>query len=117
MAETREAAVEAVKKVKITYDDVKKPVLDIKDSVHLVDEKQEGESQIFEISKTSTQPVGGTQTIKGEFRIGAQYHMSMETQTCICIPREDGIDVYAATQFTNGVQGAISAVLGIPSNK
>lgn len=48
--------------------------------------------------------------------MGAQYHYSMETQTAVCIPAEDGIDVHSATQWSDSVQEIISAALKIPSN-
>jgi xanthine dehydrogenase/oxidase len=115
LAESREAAFEAVKKVKIMYDNVKKPLLDIKDSIRLAEKR--GEDCILEIRKSLVEPQAGTQTVKGEFRIGSQYHLSMETQSCICIPKEDGMDVYCSTQYPDNVQATIAAVIGIPTNE
>lgn len=94
LAETREAAFEGVKKVKIMYDDVKKPVLDLKDAIKLAEKN--GENCILEIRKSSVESdKTATQTIKGEFRIPPQFHLSMETQSCVCVPKEDGMDVYS----------------------
>jgi xanthine dehydrogenase/oxidase len=55
--------------------------------------------------------------IKGSFDVGSQYHYTMESQSCVCIPIEDGIDVYPASQWMDLTQIAISQVLNIPENR
>ncbi|XP_049767938.1 uncharacterized protein LOC126101302 [Schistocerca cancellata] len=55
--------------------------------------------------------------IKGSFDIGKQYHYTMETQCAVCIPTEDGMDVYAATQWMDATQTAISQALKMPENR
>ncbi|OXA40303.1 putative aldehyde oxidase 1 [Folsomia candida] len=95
LAESRAIALEAAKKVRIVYSDVKKPVLDMKDSLKLAEKK--GENCILEIRKTS--PSGdekGTQTIKGEFR--------------------DGMDVFCATQYPDLVQSVVASAIGVPNH-
>ncbi|XP_030746527.1 xanthine dehydrogenase-like isoform X2 [Sitophilus oryzae] len=71
--------------------------------------------------KTSFIPKGkGTdikKVIKGETYVGGQYHFHMETQTCLVVPTEDGLNVFASTQWMDQVQGAISQVLNMPSQK
>lgn len=58
-----------------------------------------------------------THVIKGSFDIGSQYHYTMETQSCVCVPVEDGMDVYPATQWMDLNQIAISQVLNVPENR
>ncbi|XP_058053764.1 xanthine dehydrogenase/oxidase-like [Anopheles bellator] len=58
----------------------------------------------------------GAVKVKGRFEIGGQYHYTMETQTCVCIPIEDGMDVYSATQWIDFTQIAISKMLNVPEN-
>lgn len=53
----------------------------------------------------------------GHFELGLQYHFTMETQSCLCIPSDEGLDVYSATQWLDHVQTAISESLNMPQNK
>lgn len=145
MGKNREAAFQARDKVIIKYKNIKKPTLDIKESV-----KQQIESNT-KVSANLAFPCRGIsekvaeemlssfkdkaealrlnaknekegerqenfRTIKGEFVTRGQYHFHMETQTCICIPKEDGMDVYSSTQSMDNVQASISAALRKPSN-
>lgn len=56
--------------------------------------------------------------LSGEFEVGTQYHYPMEPQTTFCIPSDDGgINVYAASQWFDLIQYAISVSLKMPHNK
>lgn len=63
------------------------------------------------------QGVNGTKKIKARLDLGSQYHYTMEPQSCICIPIEEGFEIYAATQWIDIAQIAISECLKIPENK
>ncbi|XP_058831229.1 uncharacterized protein LOC131689891 [Topomyia yanbarensis] len=54
--------------------------------------------------------------IKGRFEISGQYHFTMETQTCVCVPIEDGMDVYSSTQWMDLTHVAIAQSLKLPQN-
>lgn len=60
--------------------------------------------------------LGATHQIKGRFDIGAQYHFTMEPQTTVVIPIEDGLDVFSATQDMDNTQNAIAGALSITNN-
>lgn len=145
VGKNRQAAFQACDKVIVKYKNVKKPVLDIKESV-----KQQIESNT-KVSANLAFPCRGItekvaeeilnnfedkaaafrlgaknkregeyqetfRTVKGEFVTRGQYHFHMETQTCLCIPKEDGMDVYSSTQSMDNVQASISAALQKPAN-
>lgn len=52
-----------------------------------------------------------TTTVEGEFEIGNQHHFFMENHVTLCVPLEDGIDVYCSTQDQNAVQSALASIL------
>lgn len=41
----------------------------------------------------------------------------METQTCFCVPTEDGMDIYASTQWATIVQQNVGVILKMPMNR
>ncbi|XP_050092812.1 uncharacterized protein LOC126575867 [Anopheles aquasalis] len=55
-------------------------------------------------------------SITGTFESGGQYHYTMETQTCVCRPLEDGMEIHSATQAITLTQIAIAQMLGMPEN-
>lgn len=54
--------------------------------------------------------------ITGHLELGGQYHFHMETQTCIAVPTEDGLDVFSATQWIEPTQVTIAECLNKPNN-
>lgn len=60
--------------------------------------------------------VGGKHKITGRLDQGLQYHYTMEPQTCVCIPVEDGMDVFCATQWMDITQVSIASAIAEPNN-
>ncbi len=52
----------------------------------------------------------------GRLELGSQYHYTMETQVALCVPIEDGMDIYSATQWIDATQMAIADVLNVPNS-
>ncbi|XP_036322912.1 indole-3-acetaldehyde oxidase-like [Rhagoletis pomonella] len=50
---------------------------------------------------------------RGIFEIGGQYHFTMEPQTTIAVPFEDGLQVWIATQWMDHAQCVIAKMLQI----
>jgi len=119
LADTEDLAKEAAKKVKVTYENVKKPVVDIVESFKKAEAS--GAIQHQHIGNFKSWDTEGAvpikHTVKGEFRVGSQYHYYMETQRCVCVPREDGMDVFSATQYMDQVQTHIAEALRMPSSR
>nr|XP_050853429.1 uncharacterized protein LOC127065310 isoform X1 [Vespula vulgaris] len=115
VATTNTVANEAVKKVKVTYTDAlkTKPVLTIDDALATNDK-----SRLFQTAHNPAKDKGKNtkQVINGSFSCGFQYHYTMETQSCVCIPTEDGMDVYPASQWMDLIQVSIAECLGIKNN-
>ena len=54
-----------------------------------------------------------TTIVEGEFEIGTQYHVYMETLAAVCYPTEDGMEVYCTSQDISAVQAAVASSLNI----
>ncbi|XP_069693946.1 uncharacterized protein [Periplaneta americana] len=117
VAETKELAEKAVSKVKVEYTNERKPYLNIRDVIASGDKTRiRVEKEPDSIRKEVPGRSEVSHVIKGKLDTGAQYHFTMETQQCVCIPTEDGIDVYPSTQWMDLAQVAMSKALDIPEN-
>ena len=58
----------------------------------------------------------GTNNIKGTYEATGQYHFTLETQTCVCVPIEDGMDIYSSTQWIDAIQLTVASMLNLPRN-
>lgn len=120
--------------VNVQYDDIRKPVLNIKDVATLGLEKvckvkpqdqnfamrcrginaQTARSMVWNAANNrpsnikAEEVTGNIHQVKGEFQTHAQYHFHLETQITICVPNEDGMTVYSSTQHMDSTQAAIA---------
>ncbi|XP_035789867.1 xanthine dehydrogenase-like [Anopheles albimanus] len=58
----------------------------------------------------------GVRHLRGTYVYGGQAHFTTEPQGCLCIPTEDGLDVYSSTQSSHLVQLAVSKALVVPQS-
>ncbi|XP_055607910.1 xanthine dehydrogenase/oxidase-like [Uranotaenia lowii] len=66
-------------------------------------------------SQFSSAPEGPIK-VQGHLDLRGQYHYTLETQTCFCVPNEDGMEVFSATQNPNIVHAALHQALNVPQN-
>ncbi|XP_069131710.1 xanthine dehydrogenase-like [Argopecten irradians] len=111
IAEDEDTARSASNKVKVTYSNLKPPIMTMADAIakqsihpNLADEFVEGDAE----TAISNSP----RKIQGTISCGPQYHFHMETQVSIATPTEDGLDVDASTQWTDLIQQSIAMILG-----
>lgn len=117
LATCKDTAAKAAKLVKVTYANEQKPVVSIDNAIAKA--KAEGSYAKQTSGKFETKPNGNIKvdhTLNGTLRAGSQYHFYMETQSVVCHPREDGIDVHISTQWMDHAQNTIATALNIPTN-
>ncbi|KAI8432032.1 hypothetical protein MSG28_004552 [Choristoneura fumiferana] len=116
VANREKIANKAAKLVKINYAGINnnKPLLTI-DDVLKSPEKNKRVVLSREVEPTE---IGNDVRciIQGEFKIESQYHYTMEPQTTVVKPTEDGIEVYSATQWLDLTNIAIAQCLKVPVN-
>ena len=89
-------------KVKITYKEVQKPILSIKDAIQSAS-FWPIPFKDFVIGDAEGAIKNAPNVIEGEFFTDSQYHFYMEQQVAIANRNEDGYDIYSSTQWTNFV--------------
>lgn len=115
VATSQEVAEQAAELVKISYIEGKqKPLLTVRDIL-----KAGAKDKIVEEGKVEAKSKGTDvkKVLKGTFDISWQYHYQMETQCCLVVPVEDGLDMFPATQTMNFAHVAAAKMLDIPANK
>lgn len=116
VAETREIAVEAAKKVEITYGNLGEVVTD-------TEKAMENSENVLALGPpvsygdVSTAMAAADSVISGRFRMGSQYHFHMETHVCIVTPTEDGFDVEIPSQDINQTAIAVAKVMKTTVNR
>ncbi|XP_014357572.2 xanthine dehydrogenase-like [Papilio machaon] len=111
VAETRYIADVAAKLVKAKYSNVQKPVLDIK-----IAKDDSSRRTLYTTHAATDRGTDVCKKIIGENAIYGQYHFSMETLVCVSKPTEQGIKVYPASQWIDGVQVTTSRALNLQQN-
>ena len=74
LAENREIATAAAKMILATYENVTKPVTDIKVALRNAEASGTLDKHYMGTFTSHKSPEPSTHTIKGEFQIGSQYH-------------------------------------------
>ena len=115
LAETRDIAIEAARRVKIFYENEGPVVVDIEKALETPDNVVSG-GDTLEYGDAEGAINGADHVIQGRFRMGSQYHFHMETQTCIVTPVEDGYDLDIASQDISACLKTVTKALNIDQN-
>lgn len=117
VANSTDLANRAAELVEVKYDGPpsRPPVPTILDCIEKAPDRIQAMPHFSQVAK-ETGDLTNTRNIKGRLEIGSQYHYTMEPQTCVCIPIEDGIEVHSATQYIDATQMAVAEALQLPNN-
>ncbi|CAG9123156.1 unnamed protein product [Plutella xylostella] len=109
-------AIKAATLVKIKYASIskKKPLIYIDDVLN--SPERESRVTIDATIKPEEEGHDVNCVVYGDYKVESQYHYTMETQTCVTRHTEDGLEVYAATQWLDACNIAIAECLKIPVN-
>lgn len=117
VAEREKIAHKAASLVKIKYSTESKkiPLLNIQD----VMTSTEKSKRVRNDSSIDPSDTGNDikMVVKGSMSMGSQYHYYMEPQTSVARLTEDGMEVFAATQWMDLSSIAIAKLLKIPVNR
>lgn len=116
VAETREIAVQAAKAVVITYANKGEVVTDMEVAMSNPDNVMVLGSPTS-YGEVDSAMASADSIISGRFRMGSQYHFTLETHVCIAKPTEDGFDIELPTQGINISAVVISKALKTPVNR
>ncbi|KAH8382926.1 hypothetical protein KR009_005851 [Drosophila setifemur] len=117
VALTADQAQRAAKLVKISYSN---PSAEFKLLPSLSDVFASGTpdlSRIVAVAKSDVKELKFTdepdKEVRGIFLMGLQYHFTMEPQTTVAIPFEDGLKIFSATQWMDHTQAVIAHMLQV----
>ncbi|XP_041565054.1 abscisic-aldehyde oxidase isoform X3 [Drosophila elegans] len=117
VALTADQAQRAAKLVRITYSN---PSSDFKLLPSLGDvfaAPTPDQSRIVPVSNSDSKMIKFTdqpdKEVSGIFQMGLQYHFTMEPQTTVAIPFEDGLKIFSATQWMDHTQSVIAHMLQV----
>ncbi|XP_050344175.1 uncharacterized protein LOC126769431 [Nymphalis io] len=112
VAESQKIAEKAATLVEVKYSNVKSPQIDIRESI--TNPAKVSLAGSFEATKVGTDVF---KIIKGENTIYGQYNFTMETLVCVTHPTEEGLLVYAASQYIDQVHRTVSRLLNLEQNR
>ncbi|KAG6455924.1 hypothetical protein O3G_MSEX009477 [Manduca sexta] len=114
VAETEKLANRAALLVHVKYTvNKEKPILTVSDAR----ERDPSRITLYLIFPARDRGLDVQRVIKGCDTIFWQYHFTMEAQSCVTRPSEDGLDVFTSSQWTDSVHVGISEGLNLEQNR
>jgi xanthine dehydrogenase molybdopterin-binding subunit B len=118
VAETREIAIAAAKKVKVTYDKFGTVVTDIEVAMEDPANVSDASNGFpMEYGQIDTALENADVVVSGRFKMGSQYHFHMETHVCISKPTDDGFELEIPTQDMGTCADSVAKALNLPINR
>uniref|UniRef100_A0A0K8S633 Xanthine dehydrogenase n=2 Tax=Lygus hesperus TaxID=30085 RepID=A0A0K8S633_LYGHE len=114
IADTHMNAIEAAKKVKINYSKMGMPVCEVEE---VVTKKMTNRINEFAAVAPTKKKGDAKFKLKGKWDLKSQYHFTMETLTCVAVPKENQLDIYVPSQYPTALQKVVSSALNIPLNR
>ncbi|XP_034131067.1 xanthine dehydrogenase [Drosophila guanche] len=115
VALTADQAQRAAALVKISYSQTNSDFKLLPSLKHVFASGTPDPSRIIAVAKSKLEEVTFSDKpdmeVRGIFDMGLQYHFTMEPQTTVVIPFEDGLKVYSATQWMDHTQAVIAHML------
>ncbi|CAD7686008.1 unnamed protein product [Nyctereutes procyonoides] len=107
---------QAVKQMKIIYQDLKPLILTIEEAIQHNSFKPEKKLEYGNVDEAFKMV---DQILEGEIHMGGQEHFYMKTQSMLVLPKgeDQEIDVYVSTQFPKYIQDIVASTLKLPVNK
>ncbi|XP_048248710.1 indole-3-acetaldehyde oxidase-like isoform X1 [Haliotis rufescens] len=115
VAESQSLAEEASRQISVTYTDTETPILSVQDAIHN-NSYHANPLKETRIGEPEDAMAASSSTVEGQCTMENLFHFYLENNAAVCVPSEDGLDVYTPTQALSGVQRAIAAVIGQPCN-
>lgn len=112
VAKSQHEATHGATLVDVKYTNVKKPVIDIN-----VAKKDSTRTAVFQTADATKKGSDVTKVIKGNDTVYGQYHWTMETLACVAHPTEEGLKLYATTQWMDLVHQAAARCLNVDQNR
>jgi len=121
VADSFDIARRAAALVTVQYENVKRPVLTIKEAMQAGPDAVKPDQMMHIVLNTGDADAAlaaAPRTLEGELQVGGQYHFYMETQTVRVVPCEDDqLTVFSATQDMRDTHETVARVTGLAFNK
>nr|XP_034832955.1 xanthine dehydrogenase-like [Maniola hyperantus] len=112
VAESQAIAAKAATLVHVEYINIRKPVIDLQKA-----KNDPTRVKVFSSIEATSRGTDVTKVIKGSNTVYGQYHFPMETMAAVVHPTEEGLKIYATTQWTDLTQQATSRVLKLDQSR
>ncbi|UZJ56031.1 hypothetical protein CBS101457_005351 [Exobasidium rhododendri] len=119
LAKTRREAIDAARMVKVEYEELGPPILDIDTAIAKESYFTAKPSILMGTDQDFDDWSDCEEVLEGETRLGGQEHFYLETNACLCIPSKEDqqIEVWSSTQNPTETQVFVASLLGIPMNR